>query len=358
MSGWAGKTIGPYRLGAAFGTDRRGTVYRATDETIGAAVAVRIVAPPTPDDRWFADRVASALRRYVGITGPHLAPLLAVGESDGRAYVVGPLPDAESLRARLGAPLPRGEVVALLRPIGDALDALHRRYLVHGDLRPETIRFGPDGPLLIDAGLGLAIDDAARLSSGVPAVPPDDEAAYRAPELRSGGTGDPRADIHSLGAIAYEALTGRAPTVANPDPAATSGAIGRALSPSPYTRPANAAEFFGRARGGGRGRGDGRATCARARPASRHEWPVHARPPDPRAAGVEHAARIAAHDICPRRRAPPCHPPAPWAGRTPTARQRILSSRHPVRRRGNSLPGARRWSIPSRRSPAAAPRRS
>ena len=79
----------------------------------GAAATVRLLAPPDPDDRWFAEQVARELGRYVGVTSPHLAPLLAVGAHDGRAYLVGSLLRGESLRARLGTPLPLAEVVAL-----------------------------------------------------------------------------------------------------------------------------------------------------------------------------------------------------------------------------------------------------
>jgi len=253
-----GQKIGEYTLHETLGTDRCGTRYRATAATTGDEATVRVIPPPTSDDRWFADRVASTLRRYIGVDSPHLAALLAVGEANGAVYTVGPPLVGTSLRTRLGAPLPPTAIAAL--------DTIHGRYLVHGDLRPETILLTARGPILTDAGLAAAIADAARLSAGDASSPPADEAIYRAPETLSGGLADARADIYSLAVIAYEALTGQPPlrteTVASsagqrstPPPTpprernaalsvAANDLLLRTLATSPYQRPATASELL------------------------------------------------------------------------------------------------------------------
>ncbi len=266
MADRVGQKIGEYTLHETLGTDRCGTRYRATATATGDEATVRVIPPPTSDDRWFTDRVASTLRRYIGVDSPHLAALLAVGEANGAVYTVGPPLVGTSLRTRLGAPLPPTAVAALLGPIAAALDTIHGRYLVHGDLRPETILLTARGPILTDAGLAAAIADAARLSAGDASSPLADEAIYRAPEALIGGLADARADIYSLAVIAYEALTGQPPfrteTVAGsagqrstPPPTpprernaalsvAANNLLLRTLATSPYQRPATASELL------------------------------------------------------------------------------------------------------------------
>lgn len=68
MGDRTGQTIGEYMLHGSLGTDRYGTRYRAT--ATGDSVTVRIIRPPTSDDRWFADRIASTLRRHIGAANP------------------------------------------------------------------------------------------------------------------------------------------------------------------------------------------------------------------------------------------------------------------------------------------------
>src|SRR5438045_4187577 len=120
MDTWRGKTIEGYRLGEIVERGRLGARFRA--EGAAGAATVRIVPPPTADDRWFGDRVARGLRPYVGIAGPGLAPLLATGTAEGAAYAVAPPAGERTLRSRLGRPLPLAQVVALLGPVASALD--------------------------------------------------------------------------------------------------------------------------------------------------------------------------------------------------------------------------------------------
>lgn len=270
MADRTGQTIGEYTLHEPLGTDRYGTRYRATATATGDDATVRLIPPPTSDDRWFADRVASTLRRYIGVASPHLAELLAVGEARGMVYTVGPPLVGVPLRSRLGAPLPPADVAALLGPIAAALDTLHGRYLIHGDLRPETIILTADGPVLTDTGLAPAIAAATRLAAGSRPAPSPDEAIYRAPETLTGGLSDARADLYSLAVIVYEALTGQPPfrpeSTGNPattppgqrgttppaaprerSPAlsvAANDLLLRALATSPYRRPASAGELL------------------------------------------------------------------------------------------------------------------
>lgn len=136
-----------------------------------------------------------------------------------------------------GAPT-LAKVVAAARAVAE----LHARGRVHGDVRPETLRDGPQGPVLVVPAtpIGAAALLRARVATGL--VSPE-AIAYAAPEVVRGQAATPAADVYALAAVAHQAITGHAP-LGQLDLPALSRAIGdmtpvlaRALSASPGRRP-------------------------------------------------------------------------------------------------------------------------
>jgi serine/threonine protein kinase len=98
-------------------------------------------------------------------------------------------------------------VIALLRPIASALDYAHSRAAIHRDVKPANILLADDGrTLLTGFGLGTVASFNTGPSAGGP-VAPD----YVAPERLVGREVDGRADVYSLAAVVFEAVTGRRP---------------------------------------------------------------------------------------------------------------------------------------------------
>src|SRR5262249_29967066 len=127
-----------------------------------------------------------------------------------------------SLRAELegSGPVPPERAIPWLLALADALASLHRRGLVHGDVKPENVIVRDDGVVkLLDFGLSRALD--APVEATAPTVPswvrPPDEGrragtpGYMAPELTRGEPIDSRADQFALGVVAYELLIGERP---------------------------------------------------------------------------------------------------------------------------------------------------
>ncbi|MFN3430093.1 MAG: serine/threonine-protein kinase, partial [Candidatus Sericytochromatia bacterium] len=105
-------------------------------------------------------------------------------------------------------PLSEADVRQWLPGIAAALAYLHGRGYVHGDLKPENIRLREDGvPKLMDLGL---LTRAGR-SGG----PIRGSLLYLAPEAIKQAAVDGRADLYSVGVLAYEMLTGHLPFQAN-----------------------------------------------------------------------------------------------------------------------------------------------
>jgi serine/threonine protein kinase len=110
-----------------------------------------------------------------------------------------------------GAPLPSAEVASLVCRLALSVDVMHRRGMIHRDLKPGNILIRPDGsPVVMDFGLSRSLSGADRLTAtgalvGTP--------AYMSPEQLRGeqDTLGPETDVYSLGVILFELLTGRLP---------------------------------------------------------------------------------------------------------------------------------------------------
>ncbi|MET0595663.1 MAG: AAA family ATPase, partial [Polyangiaceae bacterium] len=102
------------------------------------------------------------------------------------------------------------EVLRVYAEVCVALDFVHARGLVHGDMKPENVFMRSDGPtVLVDFGLSRHAESVrARLDAGVASL---GTLCYAAPERLAGEYPDPRSDTYSLGSMLYESLTGMPP---------------------------------------------------------------------------------------------------------------------------------------------------
>jgi hypothetical protein len=123
-----------------------------------------------------------------------------------------------------------------------AIADLHARGRVHGDVRPETLRQGPDGAQLVVAATPLDAPGLLRARLGAGLLAPD-ALAYAAPEVVRGQAATAASDVYSLAALAHHAITGSSPLGQLDLPALSKAAgdltpvLSRALSASPARRP-------------------------------------------------------------------------------------------------------------------------
>jgi hypothetical protein len=203
--------IGRYSLVRRVGAGGFATVWLAYDEQLDAEVAVKILSDNWIDEDDVRRRFVAEGRFLRRVDSPHVVGVHDVGETDdGRPYLVLTYADGGSLADRIKAgPLEIANVVDIVLQVGNGLRQLHARGVLHRDVKPANVLFRSDPPseraMLGDLGLGKLLEAVSQLTM------PGGTPAYVAPEQAMGERLDQRADLYSLGAVAYAAFTGQAP---------------------------------------------------------------------------------------------------------------------------------------------------
>ncbi len=191
-------------------------VFVANETSLGRQVVVKVL-PPELAAGVNVDRFKREIQVAARLQHPHIVPVLSAGEFEGLPFYTMPLVDGSSLRARLdtGA-ISITEIVSILRDVARALAYAHANGVLHRDIKPDNVLLTGGSATVTDFGIAKALS-AARVegpgsltltaigtSLGTP--------AYMAPEQSAGDpTADHRADVYSLGCMAYELLRGQPP---------------------------------------------------------------------------------------------------------------------------------------------------
>jgi eukaryotic-like serine/threonine-protein kinase len=218
MERLVGTTLGRYRIERLLGRGGMAWVYQAHDPAFGRTVAVKVLAPKLSDETQFVERFLREARSMARLQHPHILPVYDVGEQHGTAYLVMLYVDGGSLHERLAATrqgrrLSLRDLLAMIRPIADALDYAHRHGVIHRDVKPQNILLTAQGyPFLTDFGIAKILDASGGTGSSLTQAnavigTPD----YMSPEQGQGMPLDGRSDLYSLGIILYEVFTGRTP---------------------------------------------------------------------------------------------------------------------------------------------------
>jgi serine/threonine protein kinase len=176
----------------------------------GEPVALKVLKPALSEDEVYRSRFLREARVAAEVQHRNLVPILDVGIADGHYYLASAYVLARALRTRIeteGA-LSVAEAVRVAGDVAGALDALHRRLLVHRDVTPANIVLTEAGDaLLTDFGLAKGRAYTVLTRAGQVVGTPD----YFAPELVKGKAATPASDIYSLGCVVYTCLTGSPP---------------------------------------------------------------------------------------------------------------------------------------------------
>ena len=206
---------GQYVVEREVGAGGMATVYLAEDCKHHRKVAIKVLRDEVAESVGAA-RFLREIEIAAQLQHPNILPLLDSGEASGLLYYVMPFVEGKSLRQRLARDheLPVGEAVRLIIEIVDALSAAHARGIVHRDIKPDNVMLSGRHALVTDFGVARAVSEAATTSNltsmGVALGTP----SYMSPEQASADPAtDHRADLYSVGVMAYELLAGILPFV-------------------------------------------------------------------------------------------------------------------------------------------------
>ena len=210
---------GRYRIDAPLGQGGMGAVYRATHVELDRSVAVKVLMTELVSNETAVDRFLREARICASIGHPNVIDIYDLGRlPDGRPYLVMELLEGRTvggalLEERRFAP---SRVAWLVNEVSAALTAVHRRGVIHRDIKPDNLFLitredGTEGVKVLDFGLvGLTMpgpgDKRLTRAGAIFGTP-----GYMAPEAASSAPQDARADLYALAVTTMECLTGALP---------------------------------------------------------------------------------------------------------------------------------------------------
>ena len=209
----AGRLLGErYRIETAIGFGGMATVYRATDEALGRAVAVKLFDSISHDPaRQESELAVLASLDHHGVVNLYDAGVDRDDFGRSRRFLVMALVTGQNLHERiLVSPIASRHIAEIGYDMAEALEYIHARNVLHRDIKPANILlvdYGSDAPRarakLTDFGIALSEDIERMTAEGVTTG----TAAYLSPEQVAGTPLTPASDIYSLGLALLQSFT-------------------------------------------------------------------------------------------------------------------------------------------------------
>ncbi len=201
-----------YEILGELGRGGMGVVFKARQLAANRLVALKMVLSGSLSGSAERERFRTEAEAVARLQHPNIVQLFDAGEHAGTPYFSLELCPGGALDQRLkGDPMPALAAAELVSRIADGVAAAHAKGIIHRDLKPANVLLAEDGtPKVTDFGLAKKLDEESSQTrtNAVMGTP-----SYMAPEQAMGDTRNvgPACDVYSLGAILYEAVTGRAP---------------------------------------------------------------------------------------------------------------------------------------------------
>src|SRR5262245_3010414 len=212
-----GDEFAGYRVRSVLGRGGMSVVYQAENVRLSSVIALKVLAPELAADDTFRARFLEESRIAASLNHPNVIPIYDMGSDDGLLYIAMRYVSGTDLRQMIKkrGRIPPATALFLVGQAARALDAAHRRGLVHRDVKPGNLLIergadeaDPDHVYLADFGITKHAMSRSGLTSTGQFLGTID---YVAPEQIRGTSVLGLADQYSLGCVLYECLTGRVP---------------------------------------------------------------------------------------------------------------------------------------------------
>ena len=199
---------GRYELRGILGRGGMAEVRDGWDRRLDRPVAVKLLHPAfsvQPDSR---RRFQTEARAAAALNHPHIIAVHDSGEHAGMPYIVMERLSGWSLADELmRGPLPQGRVRVMLDDVLSALAAAHAAGILHRDIKPANILFTPTGEVKVaDFGIAKSAETPATMTGQIVGT-----MAYLSADRVAGRPATVADDLYAVGAVGYEALSGRKP---------------------------------------------------------------------------------------------------------------------------------------------------
>ncbi len=203
---------GRYRLIGPLGDGGMATIWRAVDEQLDREVAVKLLRPQFSADPGFTARFKQEARSAGGLTHPNIVSVYDYGTDGegGDQYIVMELVEGRDLSAILRdrGTLSTDDAVRVAIAVASALEAAHRKGIVHRDVKPGNILITDAGDVKVtDFGIARAVSEASMTVTGTTLG----SVHYFSPEQARGDEVTGASDVYALSIVLFEMLTGRRP---------------------------------------------------------------------------------------------------------------------------------------------------
>jgi chitodextrinase/tRNA A-37 threonylcarbamoyl transferase component Bud32 len=202
MMSLLGKTIGQYQLIELVSQSNESLVFKGFQPARNRYAAVKMLLPSLIADRASVQQFLQEVRLIASLEHPNILPVYDYGQHEGLLYIATRYVEGGTLGDRLPQFHSQARARQMIHSIAEALDYVHSRGIIHGNLKPSNILIDRDGqPLLTDFGafqnMGVGVQGNV----------------YQSPEQARGGPVDRRTDVYALGVLLYEMLIGEPPPV-------------------------------------------------------------------------------------------------------------------------------------------------
>lgn len=207
-SGFPPTAFHGYRIRHLLGEGAMGEVYLASDVQLDREVVIKFIKPESTG----AERFATEARAAAKLQHPNIASVYAVGEVQGRPFIVSEYVRGQSLHT-LALPVPWPRALQIGFALTRGVAAVHRAGVLHRDIKPANVVLSESGePKLVDFGLAKLLD-----IGDVPIVPVATDKSvlgtphYVAPEIWNDEPASTRTDVYALGVLLYHLCAGYQP---------------------------------------------------------------------------------------------------------------------------------------------------
>jgi tetratricopeptide (TPR) repeat protein len=207
LSAWP--SVPGYEVLGELGRGGMGVVYQAKHLRLGRVVALKMILIGAHASAEQRQRFVAEAQAVARLQHPNIVQVFEIAEAAPAPYFSLEFVPGGTLAQRAGGtPQPPHRAAQLVETLARAMDYAHGQGVVHRDLKPGNILLTAEGaPKITDFGLAKLSDAAGPTRTGAIVGTP----AYMAPEQAEGRAVGPLTDLHALGALLYELLTGRPP---------------------------------------------------------------------------------------------------------------------------------------------------